>query len=72
MHKETTMKHGSHRLHDGMLTLWRHIDEHLHSRHFWAGVAIAILIVGIVTMLFILARNAPIMYPTAPYSPYGY
>jgi len=38
MHKDTTMKHGSHHLHDAMLTLRHEISEHFHSRHFWVGV----------------------------------
>ncbi len=72
MHPAETMKHWSHHLHDGMLTLWHHIDEHLHSRHFWVGVLLTLLIVGIVTLLFMLARNAPVIYPhDYPYVPYG-
>jgi hypothetical protein len=61
MHPAITMKHWSH-----------HVSEHLHSRHFWAGVVITLLIVGVVALLFILARNAPIAYPHGfPYGPYG-
>jgi len=62
MHPIITMKHWSH-----------HVSEHLHSRHFWAGVAITLLIVGVVTLLFILARNAPIAYPYGfPYTPQAF
>ena len=61
MHPVTAMKHWSH-----------NVIEHLHSRHFWAGAAITLLIVGVVTLLFILARNAPIAYPHGyPFSPVG-
>ncbi len=61
MHPVITLKHWSH-----------HVSEHLHSRHFWDGVVITLLMVGIVTLLFMLARNAPIAYPYGfPYSPQG-
>ncbi len=61
MHPVITLKHWSH-----------HVSEHLHSHHFWAGVVITLLIVGIVALLFMLARNAPIVYPYGfPYSPQG-
>lgn len=65
MHRETTMKHGGHHLHDSMLTLRHHIDEHLHSRHFWTGILLALIVVGLLAMLFMLAGNAPIN-PDAP------
>ncbi len=72
MHTAETMKHWSHQMHDGMLTLWHHIDEHLHSSHFWVGVGLTLLFVTFVALLFMLARNAPIIYPTNyPYVPYG-
>jgi len=64
MHPATTMKHWSHHLHDGMLTMWHEIDQHLHSRHFWTGVGITLLIVGFVTALIILVKNAPIQVPS--------
>jgi len=54
-----------------MLTLRHEISEHFHSRHFWVGVVATLLIVGFVTMVFLLARNAPIIYPQIPYTPYG-
>jgi len=71
MHRDTTMKHGGHHLHDTMLTLRHEISEHFHSRHFWVGVVVTLLIVGFVTAVFMLARNAPIIYPQVPYTPYG-
>ncbi len=78
MHPVTTMKHWSHHLHDGMLAMWHEIDQHLHSRHFWAGVGLTLLIVGIVALLFFAVRNAPPIetpsnYPYGiPYSPYRF
>lgn len=73
MHPVTTMKHWSHHLHDGMPNLRQHISEHLHSRHFWVGVGLTLLVVGLVALLFILARNAPMVYPhDLPYHPYGF
>lgn len=74
MHPVITMKHWSHHLHDSMLSTWHHIDEHLHSHQFWAGVMLTLIILGIVTMLAILAWNAPIMHhqlEMPPYVPYG-
>lgn len=72
MHPVINIMHWSHHLHDILLTLRYHVSDHLHSRHFWAGMGVALLIVGIMTLLFILARNAPIIYPRAPpYIPYG-
>ena len=72
MHPVITAKDWSHHLHDDMLHLWHHIDEHLHSRHFWMGVGITLLVVGLVALLFVLASNAPIAYPQGyPYIPYG-
>ncbi len=75
MHPVTTMKHWSHHLHDGMMNAMHHIDEHLHSRHFWAGVGITLLIIGFITMFFMFARNAPVHMPMEfryglPYTPY--
>jgi hypothetical protein len=69
------MKSWSHHLHDGMLSMWHHIDEHLRSRHFWAGVGITLLLVGFVTLLIFAVKNAPIEsgeFQTygIPYSPY--
>ncbi len=70
MHVALTMKTWSHHLHDGMLSLWHHIDEHFHSRHFWAGVVLTLLIAGVIALLFILAKEAPYIYPPdLPYVP---
>ncbi|MBT8045769.1 MAG: hypothetical protein KJN67_01260 [Pontiella sp.] len=77
MHLGTSMKGWSHRLHDGMLGIWHHIDQHLHSRHFWTGVGVAVLIMGFVMLAIMLARETPVIlrgeYPYGiPYSPYQY
>ena len=77
MHPVVTMKHWSHHLHDGTQAMWHHIDEHLRSRHFWAGVGVTLLIVGFVALVFMLVKNAPIQmqgeYPYGiPYGPYRY
>jgi hypothetical protein len=75
MHPVVTIRHWSHHLHDGMLTLRRQIDQHLHSRHFWIGVGAALLIIGLVTLFIVVAQNAPFVIPTeypagSPYIPY--
>ncbi len=71
MHTTGTMKHWSHRLHDGMLSMRHHIDQHLHSRHFWTGVGVTLLIIGFITLFVILAQNAPLLTPPSlPYTPY--
>jgi hypothetical protein len=73
-----TMKHWSHQLHDGMLSMGHHISDHLHSRTFWIGVGVAFLIVGLVTLVVFAARSAPIQLPKdypyggIPYSPYRF
>ena len=72
MHTTTTLKHWSHHLHDAMLTIRHHISEHLHSRHFWVGVVLTLLLVGMAVLLLTLAGNAPVIYPhNLPYPPYG-
>lgn len=72
MHPVITMKHWSHHLHDGMLNVRHRIAESLHSRHFWIGVGVALVVVGIVALLILLARDAPFINPYGfPYSPYG-
>lgn len=70
MHVAETMKNWSHHLHDGMLTMRHHIWDHLHNRHFWAGIGVALVVIGILTVLFFAAKNAPIQY-SYPYFPYG-
>ena len=72
MHAVTTMKHWSHHLHDGMLATWHHIDQHIHSRHFWTGVGITLLVIGLATLVFMGAKYVPIESGGYPYSlPYG-
>ena len=75
MHPVATMKHWSQHLHDGMLRTRHHIDQHLHSSHFWAGVGIALLAVVFVTLIALLSMKAPTesfkIYPySSPYVPY--
>lgn len=43
MHPVSTMKHWSHQ-----------VSEHLHSRHFWTGVGITLLIISFAALLFLL------------------
>jgi len=72
MHPVMTMKNWSRHLHDGTLMLWRQVNDHLHSRHFWVGVGMTLLLLGILALLFSLARNTPYLYPrNYPYTPYG-
>jgi hypothetical protein len=73
MHPIATTKSWSHHLHDSMLATGHRIVEHLHSRHFWTGVGLTLLLIGIVTLLFIAAKNAPFVMPDVyPYGiPYG-
>ncbi len=71
MHPIITIMHWGQHLQHFMPTMRHHISEHLHSRHFWVGVGLTLLLVGIFTLLFILASNAPIIYPRGlPYVPY--
>ena len=77
MHPVMTMKNWSHHLHDGMLSMSHHIDEHLHSRHFWAGVGVTLLIAAVVTLLFFAVKYAPSEMPfdyphSTPYTPYAF
>ena len=58
---------------DNMSYLWHSISEHLHSRHFWVGVGITMLIVTITTLLFLAIKYGPVEYNgTYPYGPYGF
>ncbi|MDF7825876.1 hypothetical protein P4B35_17740 [Pontiellaceae bacterium B12227] len=62
MHPVSSLKHWSH-----------HVSEHLHSRHFWAGVGVTLLVIGTVALLFVLImKSVPVeIYDAAPYaSPY--
>ncbi len=77
MHPVITMKDWSHHLHDSMLAMWHHMDQHLRSRHFWVGVGVTLLIVGFVMLMLVLARKSPIEVPGTypygiPYSPYRF
>ncbi len=60
MHPVGTIKHWSHHLHDGMIFMWHEIDQHLRSRHFWAGIAVALLIVGFIALMVFLAQQTPV------------
>ena len=71
MHPVITVKHWSHQLHDGMLFVWHEIDEHLHSRHFWTGVAVAALAIGLVTLIIMLAMHSDLPAETFETYPYG-
>ena len=75
MQPVATMKSWGHHLHDGMLSMRHHINEHLHSRHFWTGVGITLLVIGFVALFVYFATKAPLQmegtfpygYPYAPY-----
>ena len=74
MDPATAMKHWSHHLHDDLQAMGRHIMQHLHSRHFWTGVGITLLIIGTAVLFLMLARYAPLqmqnMHPySVPYAP---
>jgi len=60
MHPVATAMNWSHHLHDSMPVIWHEIDQHLHSRHFWAGVTVTLLIICTFILLLMLAKNAPI------------
>jgi hypothetical protein len=75
MHPLVTVKHLGHELHDGIVSFRQHIDQHLHSRHFWTGIGAALLAVGVLTLLIMLAAKMPLEsiegYPTGmPFTPY--
>jgi hypothetical protein len=59
MHLETNIKHWSHHLHDDMLAIRHGIGEQLHHRHLWIGLAIALLILGLMTLLTIAVWHMP-------------
>lgn len=71
MHATETIKHWSHQLHDGMRTMWHHIGDHLHSRHFWAGIGVTLLVIGLMVLLFFVAKNAPIQSSYPYVGPFG-
>ena len=71
MHPMMTISHWSHHWHENMQMLRHHISDHFYSRHFWVGVGVTLLVIGILTLLFIAARYAPYTYPqNIPYAPY--
>ena len=75
MHPVSTMKNWSHHLHDDMLSFWHHVDQHLHSSHFWVGVGVTLFFVGLLTLFVLLAWKFPIEleggYPGGyPYAPF--
>ncbi len=72
MHPIMTAKSWSHHLHDGALAAWHQIDQHLRSRHFWTGVGIALLAIGLVALVITLVRNAPLQGDYLYGSPYGF
>lgn len=72
MHPVITMKSWSHQLHDSLLIARHEIYEHIRSRHFWTGVAVALLLAGIAAALIMLAMNTPVeLMEDFPYGPYG-
>lgn len=73
MHSIIAIKHWGHHLHESMANMRHQISTHLHSRHFWTGVGVTLLIIGVLALLFTLAMKAPIqLNETHPYGfPYG-
>ncbi|MBC8207077.1 MAG: hypothetical protein ISR85_05790 [Kiritimatiellales bacterium] len=70
MHPVVTMMNWSHHLHDNMLAIWHVMDQHIHSRHFWHGVMLTLLIIGFIVLLVLAFMNAPsIPYSGVPYGP---
>ena len=75
MHPVTTLMHWSHHMHDSMSYMRYGITEHLHSRHFWVGMGVALFIVALlILMAFVVWRvpiemseSYPYMYPYLPY-----
>ena len=69
MHTVVTMKHWGHHLYDGIQAMRHEIVQHLHSRHFWTGVGVTLLIIGLAVLFFMLVRYAPLqMHNMQPYS----
>lgn len=70
MHSVATVMNWSHHLHEDMLAIWHVTDQHLHSRHFWVGVVLTLLIIGFIVLLALAFMNAPeIPYSGLPYGP---
>ena len=57
MHPVSAVMHWSQHLHDGMTFMWHEVNQHLRSRHFWAGVAIVMLLVGFIALIVYLAQT---------------
>ena len=69
MHPVITMKNWSHHLHDAMLSMGHHVDQHLRSRHFWTGIAVALVVAAFMTLVILLALKTPLeSLNTAPHS----
>ena len=73
MHPVTNILHWSHHMHEGMDYLWHQTLEHLHSPHFWIGVGITLLVIGLISLLLIavLYGSIEFSYGRYPYMPYG-
>jgi len=75
MHLFITAMSWSHHLHDSWLFAWHEVDQHLHSRHFWTGVGVTLLVLGFIALMVTLAMHAPAgpmsispyNYPIGPY-----
>jgi hypothetical protein len=70
MHPIIAITHWSHHLRESMMIMSHQIHENLHSRHFWAGVGITLLIVGTLALLFALVTGTQIEAPRL--YPYGF
>ena len=74
MHPVSTLLHWSHHMHESMNYLWHSTIEHLHSRHFWAGVTITLFAIGILTLLFLAVMYGSFEFTSDRYlyGPYGF
>ena len=75
MHPIAAVKHIGHDLHEGMQFIRHHVDRHLLSRRFWIGFGAALLAMGMLGLLLLLAARAPLEsiegYPVGfPFAPY--
>jgi Fe2+ transport system protein B len=70
MHPIMAIKHWNQYLHESMMHTSHQIREHLHSRHFWAGVGATLLIIGGLAVLFTLITKTP-LEDSGTY-PYGF
>ncbi len=60
MHPVIYMMNWSRHLHDSWMVARCEVDQHLHSGHFWAGLSVALLIIGALALLVLFAMNAPV------------